>query len=83
LEFFRRDPNDFLSRLVTMNETWLYHYGPETKGQSKDWQHSDSSHPKNSECKNLLEKFSPRLFWDQDGILLIGYLPKDHTINVE
>ena len=25
LEFFWRDPNDFLSRLVTMDETWLYH----------------------------------------------------------
>ena len=31
LEFFQRDPNDFLSRLVTMEETWLYHYDPETK----------------------------------------------------
>ena len=31
LEFFRCDPNDFLSRLVTVDETWLYHYGPETK----------------------------------------------------
>jgi len=30
-EFFRRDPNDFLSRLVTMDETWLYHYDPQTK----------------------------------------------------
>jgi len=35
-EFFRRDPNDFLSRLVTMNETWLYHYDPETKQQSME-----------------------------------------------
>ena len=34
LEFFRCDPNDFLSRLVTMDETWLYHYDPETKQQS-------------------------------------------------
>ena len=25
LGFFRRDPNDFLSRLVAMDETWLYH----------------------------------------------------------
>ena len=24
-DFFRRDPNDFLSRLLTMDETWLYH----------------------------------------------------------
>jgi len=23
------------------------------------------------------------IFWDQDGILLIDYLPKDQTINVE
>jgi len=33
LEFFRRDPNDFLSRLVIMDETWLYHYNPEIKEQ--------------------------------------------------
>ena len=33
LEFFRRDPNDFLSRLVTRDETWLYHYDPDTKQQ--------------------------------------------------
>jgi hypothetical protein len=25
LEFFRRHPDDFLWRLVTMEETWLYH----------------------------------------------------------
>jgi len=31
LEFFRRDRNDFLSRLVTMDETGLYHYDSETK----------------------------------------------------
>jgi len=33
LEFFLRNPNDFLSRLVTMDKTWLYHYDPETKQQ--------------------------------------------------
>jgi len=40
LEFFRHDPNDFLSRLLTMDEPWLYHYDPETKEQSKEWRHS-------------------------------------------
>ena len=34
LEFFQCDPNEFLSRLVTMDETWLYHYDPETKQQA-------------------------------------------------
>jgi len=45
LEFVRRDPNDFLSRLVTMDETWLCHYDPETKQQSMEWRHSGSHRP--------------------------------------
>jgi len=40
LGFFRRDPNDFLSRLVTVAETWLYHCDPKTKQQSMEWWHS-------------------------------------------
>jgi len=40
LDFFvRRDLNNFLSRLVTMDETWLYHYNPETKQHSMEWRH--------------------------------------------
>jgi len=46
LEFFRRDANDFLSRLVTLDETWLYHYDPETKQQSMEWRHSGSPRAK-------------------------------------
>ena len=51
-----------------------------------EWRHSGPTHPapKNSECKNLLGKFSPAsIFWDQDGILLIDYLPKGRTINAK
>ena len=43
-----------------MEETWLYHYDPDTKQQSMERRHSSSPHPKNSKCKNPLEKFSPR-----------------------
>ena len=64
LEFFRRDPSDSLLRLVTMNETRLYHHEPETKQQSMAWRHSGSPWPvpKNSECKTLLGNFSPWFF---------------------
>jgi hypothetical protein len=37
-----RDPNDFLSRLVTMEEKWLYNYDTETKQQLIVWRHSGS-----------------------------------------
>jgi len=61
-EFFRRDPNDFPPRLVTMDETWLYHYDSETKQQSMEWRHNGLPRPKKFQCKNPLEKFSPRFF---------------------
>jgi len=57
-----------------------------TRRQSNnEWNGGIAAHPasKNSECKNPLEKFSPRFFWDQDGILLIDYPPKGQTINAE
>ena len=46
LEFFQHDPNYFLSRLVTMDETWLHHYDSEAKQQSMEWRHSVSPRPK-------------------------------------
>jgi hypothetical protein len=40
-----RDPNYILSLLVTMDETWLYHYDPETSQQSMEWRHSSLPRP--------------------------------------
>jgi len=82
LVFFRRDPNDFLSRLVTMDETWLYHYDPETKQQSMEWRHSGLPRPqKKLRVQKSAGKVLASIFCDQDGILFIDYLPKGQTIN--
>ena len=62
LEFFRRDPNDFLSRLVTMDETGLYHYDPETKRQSMEWQHCGSPRPKKFRVQKFARKFLASIF---------------------
>jgi len=83
LEFFRRDPNGFLSRLVTMDETWLYRYDPETKQQAVEWRHSGSPRPKTFRVQKSSGKVLASIFWDQDGILPIYYLPKDQTINAQ
>jgi len=46
--------------------------------------HSGSPQLKKFRVKNPLEKLSPAsIFWDEDGILLIDYLPKSQTINAE
>jgi len=83
LEFFGHDPNNFLSQLVTMEETWLHHYDPEAKQQSLKWQHSGSPHPQKFQVQKSTGKVLASIFWDQDGILLIDYLPKGQTINAE
>jgi len=66
-----------------MDETWLYHYDPETKQQSVDWRQSGSPHPKKFRVQKSAGKFLTSNFWDQDGILLIDYLPKGQAINAE
>ena len=76
LEFFRRDPNHFLSRLVTMDETWLYHYDPKTKQQSMEWRHSGSPRPKIFRVQKSAGKVLASILWDQDGILLIDLSSK-------
>jgi len=66
-----------------MDETWLYHYDPETKHQSVEWRHSGSLRPRKFRAQKSTGKFLTSIFWDQDSMLLIDYLPKDQTINVE
>jgi len=82
-EFLRHDSNNFLSQLVTMHETWLYHYDPETKLQSMEWWHSGSPRAKKFQVQKFAGKVLASIFWDQDAILLIDYLSKGQTINAE
>ena len=63
LEFLRRYPNDFLSQLVTVDETWLYHYDPETKQQSIEWRHSGSPRPQKNPSAKIRWKTSHLDFW--------------------
>jgi hypothetical protein len=71
------------ARLVTMDETWLYHYDLETKQQSMEWWHSGSPRSKIFQVQKSAVKVLASIFWDREGILLIDYLPKGQTINVE
>ena len=66
-----------------MDETGLYHYDPETKQRLMEWRHSGSTHPKKFRVEKSAGKVLALIFWDQDGILLIDYLPKGQTINSE
>jgi len=51
------------ARLVTMDETWLYRYDPETKDQLVEWRHSGSPRPKKSRVQKFAGKFLASIFW--------------------
>jgi len=48
-----------------------------------EWRHSGSSRPKKFRVQKSVGKVLASIFWDQDGIFLIDYLPKGQTINAE
>jgi len=63
LEFFLRDPNDFLTGAIGDHGRNLFiSLLLETKQQSMEWRHSGSLRPKQFRVQKSLEKFSPRFF---------------------
>ena len=46
LELFRRNKPNFLRRYVTMDETWIHHYTPESKQSSAEWTAVGEKRPK-------------------------------------
>ena len=45
LAMFHRNKTEFLRRFITMDETWVHHFTPETKEQSKEWTERGESAP--------------------------------------
>jgi len=48
-----------------------------------EWRYSASPRPKIFLVQKSAAKFLASIFWNQDGILLVDYLPKGQTINAE
>ena len=48
-----------------------------------EWQHSGSTRPKKFQVQKSAGKVLVSIFWDQDSILLVDYLPKGQTINAD
>lgn len=76
----RRNPQDFWRRLITVDETWIHHYTPETKEQSKQWISKGEPAPKKAKTVKSANKVMATVFWDACGIIHIDYLQKGQTI---
>ena len=71
-----RSKNEFLLRLVTIDETWVHYYKPENKAQSRQWVGPGSSRPKKFETQPSAGKVMATVFWDAKGVIMLNFLPK-------
>jgi len=74
LTLFKRNPKEFLRRFVTVDETWIHWYTPETKEQSKQWTLPGKHALKKAKTVPSAGKVMATVFWDSQGIIYIDYL---------
>jgi len=66
-----------------MDETWIHHYTPESKQQSKQQTEAGCSAPKKTRSVPSAGKVMASVFWNAEGTLFIDYLEKGKTITGE
>ena len=73
-----RSKDDFLLRLVTVDETWVQmRLGIKL---SRQWVGPGSPRPKKFKTQPSAGKVMATVFWDAKGIIMLDFLPKRSTI---
>ena len=81
LDLFNHNPSDFPRQLVTINQTWIRHYTPESKQQAKQYVGPVGTAPERAKIQQSVGKVMASVFWDSSGILFIDYLEKRKIMN--
>jgi hypothetical protein len=72
---------NFLETMVTVDETWVHHYDPESKIASMQWKTPGSPTPVKPRAQKSAGKVMLTVFWDAKGVILKEYLPHGNTVN--
>ena len=75
-----KSKDDFLLRLVTVDETWVHYYEPENKAQSHQWVGPGSPRPKKFKTQPSAGKVMATVFWDAKEVIMLDSLPKRSKI---
>ncbi|XP_039602163.1 histone-lysine N-methyltransferase SETMAR-like [Polypterus senegalus] len=80
---YANEKDNFLDSIVTGDKTWVFHFTPETKQQSREWRHSSSSKLRKFKQIQSAGKVMATVFWDRKGVLLVDFKPAGTTINAD
>ena len=74
--------DDFLLRLVTVDETWVHYYEPEKENiaQSRQWVGPGSPRQNKFKTQPSAGKVMATVFWDAKGVIMLDFLPKRSII---
>ena len=77
-----RSRDDFLLRLVTVDETWIHYYEPKNKAQSRQRVGPGSPWPKKFKTQPSAGKVMATVFWDAKGVtcIMLDFLPTRSTV---
>ncbi|GBP94526.1 Putative uncharacterized protein FLJ37770 [Eumeta japonica] len=70
--------DEICDRIVTVDETWVRQYDPESKQESMQWTKKRRKPPKKFKVQSRHRSLW-RQFWDSEGVLLIDYLQRDYN----
>ena len=71
LNRFRSKEDDFLSRLVTVDETWVHYYEPGNKAQKSPECRAGVSEAKEVQNATSAGKVMATVFWDAQGVIML------------
>ena len=80
LALFCRNPDEFLRRYITVDETWIHHYTPDRKEQSKQWVFEGEWAPKKAKTVKSAGKVMVTVCRDARRIIYTDYWEKEQTI---
>ena len=80
LKQFRSKEDDFLSRLVIVDETWVHKNEPENKAQSRQSVGPGSLRPKKFKTQPSAGKVMATVFWDAQCVIMMDFLAKKSII---
>jgi hypothetical protein len=72
---------DVLKNVITRNETWIFQYDPEMKGQSTQWKTPTLPIMKKARMSEHKVKAMMIVLFDIRGVIMIEWVPEGQTVN--
>ena len=80
LHRFLEEGNEFLQKVVAIDETWIREFEPELKSQSSEWKGKDSPRPKKFKRAQLNVKQMMNFTNDCKGVIMTDRVPSGMTV---